>query len=149
MGSAVDFLWRLNQEYGSRLTRARSYLDLLEPLVFERGAPDDVLTLLAHMRAHLDVLRDDHHAWRYTYYYDSADTKRVVQSPAAVRRALLSFSKMRAAQEAQLNELTSTLYNFPRPEPVITNVPNGDLWELLYAAVHDLVTFTGDLIDAV
>ncbi len=149
MSASGDFLWRLNHEYGSRLTRARSYLDLLEPLARARGASPAALDLLDHTRVLLESVHDEHRAWRYTYFYDSHENKRVVQSPTAIRRALISFSQMRAAQENELNDLVGAFINLPRPEPVITGVPNTDLWELLYAAVYELVTFTGDLLDAV
>jgi hypothetical protein len=140
---SADTLWRLNQEYGNRLSKARTYLELLEQLVSERGGGDeDLYAALQYIRAHLNGLKEEYRGWRYTYFYETADTKRMVQSESAIRRAISAFARMRTRHEQYLNELFGALDTIQRPHPEITTVPpNGDLWEMLRFALFDLLDF--------
>ncbi len=144
MFASTEFLWRLNREYVNRLARARNYLDLLEQLVIERGGADAqvVLPTLQYTRTHLDSLSEEHRGWCYAYFYESLDSKRMVQSPRAVRRALANFQQMRERQERYFLNLARLLYDLPRPASSITRVPNGDLWEMMQRSLRDLIDFT-------
>ena len=147
MIASADSLWRLNQEYGNRLAKARTYLDLLEELMMDRGSSTDEISLsaLQFTRAHLNGLKEEYRAWRYTYFYEAADTKRMVQSMGAVRRAVSAFARMRTRHETYLNSLFDALDQIPRPNPDVTTVPNGDLWEMLRFALYDLLDFSSYL----
>ncbi len=144
MFASAEFLWRVNQEYVNRLTRARNYLDLLEQLMVERGS-DDVrhrfLPTLRFTRLHLASLSEEHRDWCYTYFYESPDSKRMVHAPSAVRRALSNFQLMRERQANAFEDVAALLYELPRPASYITHVPNGDLWEMLQRSLRDLVRF--------
>ncbi len=139
---SADTLWRLNQEYGNRLSKARTYLDLLEQLVVERGSNEEILlAALQFTRAHLNGLKEEYRGWRYTYFYEAADTKRMVQTQSAVRRAISAFARMRTRHENYLNELFDALDTIPRPLAEMTTVPTGDLWEMLRFSLYDLLDF--------
>ena len=142
MFSSVEFLWRLNREYVNRVVKARNYLGLLEYLILKRGAAEtqaQVLMTLQFARAHLTQLTDEHRGWCYAYFYESAETKRMVQTPEAVHDALVSFRRMREQHQDYLHELHGKIVALPRPESNVTHVPNGDLWEMVRAALHDLI----------
>lgn len=142
MFASAEFLWRVNQEYVNRLTRARNYLDLLEQLLVERGSPEvqrRLLPTLQYTAVHLDSVSDEHRDWCYTYFYESPDSKRIVHSPSAVRRALSNFQQMRERQEQAFRDAADQLRRLPRPAPYITRVPNGDLWEMMQHSLRDLV----------
>ena len=143
MGMSADILWWLNQEYVNRLARAHTYFDLLERLLLERSDVDwdELRLVLASARAHLDSLKEAHRGWRYTYFYESADTKRMVQTPPAVRRAFAALAAMHAGYEHDLHVLYNALDALPRPENHVTRVPQGDLWEMTQVALHDLLDF--------
>ena len=143
MGLSADVLWWLNQEYINRLARAHTYLDLLERLLLERSDVDqnELRLVLGSVRAHLDSLKEAHRGWRYTFFYESADTKRMVQTPPAVRRAFAALAAMHAFYERDLHDLYRTLDALPRPEDHVTRVPQGDLWEMTQVALHDLLDF--------
>lgn len=140
---SAESLWRLNQEYGKRLSKARTYFELLEQLVLERGENDEILlAALQFMRAHLNGLKEEYRGWRYTYFYETADNRRMVQTEGAIRRAVSAFARMRTRHERYLNDLFDALDAIPRPHPEITNVPpNGDLWEMTRFALYDLLDF--------
>jgi len=147
MIASAESLWRLNQEYGHRLAKARTYLDLLEELMTDRsGSADEIIvSALQFTRAHLNGLKEEYRAWRYTYFYEAADTKRMVQTTGAIRRAVASFARMRTRHETYLNSLFDTLDQIPRPSPDVTTVPNGDLWEMMRFALYDLLDFSSYL----
>lgn len=148
MLASAEFLWRINQEYVNRLAKARNYLDLLEQLVLERSeteTQDQLVPTLQFTRAHLKNLSEEQRGWRYAYFYESPDTKRVVQTSNAVQRALSSFGDMFERHRHYFSDLAALLYNLPRPAPYITHVPNGDLWEMVRFALNDLVDFSNDL----
>ena len=142
MRSSAEILWRLNREYVTRLAKARTYLDLLENRVVQRGAGETQAQLLPTLqvaRTRLNQLSEAHRGWCYTYFYESPETKRMVQSSQAVDRALSSFDNMRAQQSSSFDDLAERLYALPRPAPMITRIPSGDLWEMTQLALHDLV----------
>ncbi len=148
MLASAETLWRSNQEYVNRLLRARNYLDLLEQLVIERGSAreqDELLPALQYTGAHLNSLSEEHRGWCYAYFYDSPDTKRIVQTPGALRRAVSSFGHMYERHHAYFYDLEALLDDLPRPPVQVTRVPNGDLWEMVQIALHDLVDFNDQL----
>ncbi len=143
---SAEFLWRLNQEYINRLARARSYLDLLEQMLVGSAADDtDVFLTLQNMRVYLDDLSEEHRLWCYREFYESPQSKRVVQTARAVRRALASFGQMRERHRLDLGELAAQLDGLPRPAPDVTHVPTGDLWDMVLLALADLADFSPSL----
>lgn len=142
---SAETLWRLNQEYGNRLAKARTYYELLDQLVTERGGIADderLMAVLQYMGAHLNGLKEEYRGWRYTYFYETADTKRMVQSESAIRRAISAFARMRTRHEQYLTELFGALDTIRRPDPLITTVPpNGDLWDMTRYALYELLDF--------
>ena len=148
MHPSAEFLWRLNQEYVSRLVKARNYLGLLEDMIVQRGEPDmqtQLLPLLQVARARLNQLSEAHRGWCYTYFYESPESKRMVQSSQAVTRALSSFDHLREQQSRSFDHLAQRLYDLPHPAPMLTRLPNGDLWEMARHALHDLVDLNPSL----
>jgi hypothetical protein len=147
MLASPEFLWRLNQEYVNRLARARTYLDLLEKLIYERSgeSEEQILSALEFTRVHLNSLNEEHREWRYTFFYDSPETRRMVQSPREIRRAVTTFSQMQERHKVYFDDLVLLLEQLPRPETDMTSIPAGDLWELMQYAVNDLVDFSGNL----
>lgn len=143
MGMSADILWWLNQEYINRLARAHTYLDLLERLLVERSDVDqeELRPVLGAVRTQLDSLKEAHRSWRYSYFYESADTKRMVQTSPAVRRAFAALASMHADHERDLNDLYNALDALPRPENHVTRVPQGDLWDMTQVALQDLLDF--------
>ncbi len=148
MLASAEILWRVNQDYVNRLAKAHNYLDLLEQLVLERGeveTQDQLLPTLQFTRAHLISLSDEQRLWRNSYFYESPDSKRVVQSSNAIQRALTSFGAMFERHRHYFSDLAALVSNLPRPAPYVTHVPNGDLWEMVRFAFNDLVDFSNDL----
>jgi hypothetical protein len=144
--SAADQLWRVNNEYRKRLGKVERYVDLLEQLMVARaiGSGDSlmaVLEVLQYAHGELNALEEEHRGWRYRYFYDSSDSKRMVQDDADINRALAHFSQMRPIHEQRLYAVYTALVNTPRPDPDITAFPSGDLWELLHFAFDDLAAF--------
>lgn len=143
MSTLADVLWRLNNEYRKRLAMAQTYLDLLEQLVLMQNAERQAHTVAAvrYARECVEAMTEAHRQWRQRYYYESNDSKRMVQADRAINQALARFSQMRTQQEHYLHELYTTLNNIPRPDPKITRVPNGDLWLLTQSAINNLIGF--------
>jgi hypothetical protein len=143
MSSSPDLLWRVNHEYQKRLTQVVTYLNLLEQIILLQNGDDQLRTLAALQYAleQVEIVAQEHRTWRYKYYYESADTKRIVQSPSAVHRALSRFSRMRMQHEQLLNNLRALLDHVQRPDPHITRVPTGDLWVMTEFAINDLQGF--------
>jgi hypothetical protein len=65
----------------------------------------------------------------------------MVQEDKAVNQALARFSRMHSQHEAQLYNLYNLLNESVRPDPLLTRVPTGDLWEMTGYALNDLITF--------
>jgi hypothetical protein len=141
--SPRTLLWRLNQEYIKRLASARTYLGLLLELVSTRGSEldADLPPLLAYTHDTLTRLHDEHRHWRYTYFYESSETKRVVQSERALHRAMAQFSLMRTRHDRLLREMTVLYDAVPAPPPDATSVVNANLWGLFRTALDDLLHF--------
>lgn len=142
MTSAADLLWRVNNEYQKRLQQTRTYLGLLEQLMLMQHADGGTLAVLRSALNQVDVLLQEHRAWRHHYYYESLDTRRMVQSHGAINQALAHFSRMRTRHERELQHLHGLLVHLQRPDPVLTRVPNGDLWTMAEFAVQDLSSFS-------
>ncbi len=70
----------------------------------------------------------------------------MVQTTGAVRRALLNFGSMCERHNANLNEVIDLLADAPRPDPTVTRVTGGDLWELMQVALVELVDFSNQVI---
>jgi hypothetical protein len=149
MSPSADVLWRLNNEYRKRLAQAQTYLDLLEQLVLMQNGERQTHTLAAlrYSRDCVEAMTEAHRQWRQRYYYESDESKRMVQEVRQINQALARFAQMRTQQDHFLNELYATLNNIPRPDPKITRVPNGDLWLLAQSAINNLVGFEDYLAD--
>ncbi|MEP7291386.1 MAG: hypothetical protein ABI835_06360 [Chloroflexota bacterium] len=148
MPPSAELLWRLNREYVNRLVKARNYLGLLEHVVLTRSAEETRTRLLPTLqitRDRLNQLSEAHRGWCYAYFYESAESKRMVQNAQAVRRALNSFGHMRAQNGGSFDDLAATLYELPRPAPAVTRLPNGDLWEMVQVALYDLINLDASL----
>jgi hypothetical protein len=143
MSNPADLLWRVNSEYQKRLTQVVTYLNLLEQIVLMQDGDNQMRTLAALQYAleQVEVLAQEHRTWRYKYYYESADSKRMVQAPGAIHHALARFSRMRMRHEQELNNLHSLLDHVQRPDPRVTRVPTGDLWVMTEFAINDLRGF--------
>lgn len=143
MDTHADVLWRLNNEYRKRLAQAQNYLELLEQLVAvncgEQAA--DTLNVLQHAQDQVSELVSEHRTWRYSFYYESPDTKRMVHDDRAIHQALARFSRMRSQHEQRLFDLYNILFQIPRPDPRMTRVPTGDLWSMTEFALNDLIIF--------
>lgn len=142
MTTASDLLWRVNNEYQKRLKQTRTYLGLLEQLMLIQHQDGTSLAMLRGALDQVDVLLEEHRTWRHDYYYESADTKRMVQSHGAINQALAHFSRMRTRHERELQQLNTLLIRLQRPDPKLTRVPNGDLWVMAEFAVQDLSRFS-------
>lgn len=143
MAVATHILWSVNNEYRKRLSQAQTLLNLLEQvLLMQRDARQEhTLAALAYVREQIDIMTEEHRRWRHQFYYESLDTRRMVQDSRAIDHALSRFSRMRTAQERQLQDIYSLVYDLPRPDPGVTAVPNGDLWTMTQYALQDLLTF--------
>lgn len=143
MDTQADVLWRLNNEYRKRLSQAQNYLELLEQLVAVNGGQQAANTLDALQYAQNQVreLVNEHRDWRYTFYYESSITKRMVHDAHAIHQALARFSRMRSLHEQRLFDLYNILFQIPRPDPRLTRVPTGDLWSMTEFALNNLIIF--------
>lgn len=141
MTTPSDLLWRINNEYQKRLKQTKTYLSLLEQLVIAQGGDGRTLAALHDALNQIERLNDEHRDWRYRYYYESLDTRRMVQSVNAVHQALAHFSRMHARHQRALGHIQSLLIHLQRPDPTITRVPTGDLWQMTEHALIDLNLF--------
>jgi hypothetical protein len=143
MDAQADLLWRINNEYHKRLSQALTLVDLLEQMLrsCDNEHQPNVLAFLDHARAVVDSLVEELRVWRYHYYYESPETKRMVQTERAINQALARFNRLRAQQGPYLADLYTTLYDLPRPDPSLTHVPKGDLWIMTLYAIYDLLSF--------
>lgn len=156
---SADVLWQLNNEYTQRLSRARTALEMVGRLLndrvgslLERGedtpdkrAAEQLLAVLGYCHDRLTILNEEHRDWRYRYFYESPDSKRVVQDDLAVNQAIARFSRMRAKHERVLKELDMLIDAVPQPESTMTTVSLGDLWTILRNAIENLLSF-GDFM---
>jgi hypothetical protein len=156
MSRINERIWRLNQEYVRRLANARTVLGLLESLLTSNlatyGLDDGWSTteaewtvLLRDAADALNQLHEAHRTWRYDYFYESPDTRRVVQDRAAVAKATVYFEHLLRAYESRLELVSRMLRVLPRPDPHWTTVPQGDLWSLFETAVDDLRSFKHEI----
>ena len=141
MKTPADVLWRINNEYRKRLEQARTYLNILEQLVLTQHPDEYILAALQQALAQVEQMIGEHRHWRYNYYYDSADSQRMVQNHGAINQALTQFARMRTRHEHELQLIHLRLYHLQRPDPAITSVPVGDLWQLSQFALQDLSGF--------
>lgn len=140
---SAQSLWRLNHEYNQRLSRARNYVALLERLVIARSVDEQpqLMAALGYIRDQLDAIYDEHRQWRYHYFYNSPENKRMVHHERDVGRAMTQFARMRVDHERNLNGLCTALADYPPPEPYVTAVPHGDLWQMMLDALEALLGF--------
>lgn len=141
MDNPADQLWRINYEYQRRLQQTRTYLTLLEQLALSRGADAQALNMLHRVRMDVEILAEEHRNWRYQYYYESLDTRRMVHTEREINQALMNFSLMRGRHDHALQDLRQLLSQVQRPHPSVTRVPTGDLWTMTESAMHDLSGF--------
>lgn len=139
----ADMLWRLNNEYRKRLSQAQTLLDLLEQLLMvqDDNRAFEIIETLQQARHELVMLTEEHRNWRHHFYYDSLETRRMVQDNRAVNKALARFSRMRSQHERRVYEVYNALAQLPRPDARMTRVPNGDLWVMVQYALNDLIVF--------
>lgn len=143
MPAAADLLWRLNNEYRRRISQASTCLNLLEQLVMLQEADDQLRTLAALRYAadQIELMEEEARRWRHRYYYETLETRRMVQADDAVHHALDRFSRMRADHERRMDDLIRLFDHVQRPSPDITAVPTGDLWVMTTYALDDLRGF--------
>ena len=143
----ADMLWRLNNEYRKRLSQAQTLLDLLEQLLMvqDDNSAFETIESLQQARHELVMLTEEHRNWRHHFYYDSLESRRMVQDNRAVNKALARFSRMRSQHERRVYEVYNILAQLPRPDVRMTRVPNGDLWVMVQYALNDLIVF-GDYV---
>jgi hypothetical protein len=142
MSRINERIWRLNQEYVRRLASARTVLGLDDDYP---SAEAEWTALLRDAADALDQLHEAHRTWRYDYFYESPDTRRVVQDRAAVAKATVYFEHLLRAYESRLEMVSRMLRILPRPDPRWTTVPQGDLWSLFENAVDDLRSFNREI----
>ena len=101
---SAQSLWRLNHEYNQRLSRARNYVALLERLVIARNLDEQpqLMAALGYIRDQLDTIHEQHRDWRYHYFYNSPENKRMVHQEREVGRAMTQFARMRVDHERNL-----------------------------------------------
>ena len=141
MTRPTDLLWRTNNEYRKRLEQAKTYFNLLEQLVLMQNADEHLMVALQQALMQVDQMIAEHRQWRYRYYYASTSTQRMVQTHDAVNRALVQFNKLRVRHEQELQSIRAMLHHLQRPDPIVTRVPSGDLWQLGEVALQDLSGF--------
>lgn len=143
MNAPADVLWRANNEYRRRLAQVATYLNLLEQLVLQDSLGQaHTLAALRHALEEVEAMIAEHRDWRYRYYYESANTRRMVQDTDAVHQALARFSRMRARHDRRLARLRALLDQLPPPHPQVTQVATGsDLWAMAQFALNDLGRF--------
>jgi len=142
MSDDGQLLWRINNEYRLRLTKAQNTLNLLVQILQLRTDESyDVLESLYTAQRHLAAMGEEHRSWRYRHYYESGDERRMVQDKRSIERALAAFSRMYSQQQHLVHEIWQSMDLLPRPAAFLTSVPNGDLWELTTRSLIDLATF--------
>ena len=146
MSAPADVLWRVNNEYRKRLAQVRTYLELLEQMMYtsaDRQSEEYERTLAALRYAleQIDQMIEEHRVWRYSYYYETPESKRMIQSTGAINRALARFTRLRTQHERRLQSIHSLINHLQRPDPLLTRVPNGDLWLMTQFAIDDLNQF--------
>ena len=150
MQAANHTLWRVNNEYRKRLSQAETLLNLLEQvLLMQRDDQQEhTLAAIAYVREQIDIITQEHRHWRHNFYYESLETRRMVQDNRSVDRALTRFSRMRSNQDRRLQDIYGLIYGLPRPDPSVTTIPTGDLWTMTQYAIEDLVMFDNYLSEA-
>ena len=147
MSEDSELLWRVNNEYRSRLTHASRSLELLIQLLHSRAdaSLEPTLASLFAIDDALAHIADDHRDWRYRSFYTSPEDRRMVQGPRAVQRALAGFSRMQTKHQPTLIAIWDMIANLPRPDLMLTTVANGDLWAVARQAIDELVSFSNFL----
>jgi hypothetical protein len=145
MTESADLLWHVNNEYRRRLSKARKYLELLDQLLLVRRGSDETLVLetLRYAQAQVGALGEEHRGWRYAFFYETPEQKRMVQNERAVLRALAHFNRMSGRHRQQISEIQYALATIQRPNSDFTLIPGGDLWEMMQFALNDLADFLG------
>ena len=156
---AEEVLWQLNNEYTQRLSRARTALELVGRLMNERvgallenstdspdkRAAEQLLAVLGYCHDRFATIHDEFRDWRYRYFYESPDSRRVVQDDDAINQAIARFARLRSKHERVLKELDMLIDALPQPEANMTSVSLGDLWTMLRGAINNLLSF-GDFM---
>ncbi len=148
-----DALWEINNEYRKRLSLLMGHMKLLEQLLKMQGNAEPALrAAIRRVRATLEEMDADHHDWRHCYFYQAPEgdnRRRMVTSPEAVQLALRTFSAMFSDHLHELDRVTATMADLPRPAPAMTRVIKGsDLWEMCLDGVEALTTYDHFVHDA-
>ena len=145
MTTSASLLWQINHQYRQRLSKVRKYLDLLEQLMLARHGETEtpVLETLRYARSQVGALGEEHRGWRYAYFYETAEQKRMVHDERDVLRALAHFNRMSNRHRRQLSEVQYALATIERPSSDFTLVPGGDLWVMMEYALGDVAEFLG------
>lgn len=150
MRAANHMLWRVNNEYRKRLSQAETLLNLLEQvLLMQRdNRQEHTLTAISYVRQQIDIITEEHRHWRHNFYYESLETRRMVQDNRSIDQALARFNRMRSSHDRRLQDIYGLIYGLPRPDPSVTTLPTGDLWTMTQYAIEDLVMFDNYLNEA-
>ncbi|MCC6616233.1 MAG: hypothetical protein IT320_22365 [Anaerolineae bacterium] len=145
MSEDAQLLWRINNEYRLRLTRAQNSIELLLQLLLTRAdaSVQDAVDVVYSTQQHLVTLIQEHREWRYRFFYASSAERRMVQEDRDVYRALAGFSRMQAAHQRALSDIWHLFGGVHRPASFFTTVANGDLWDVAHQAIADLSEFEG------
>lgn len=145
MSEDAQLLWRINNEYRRRLTRAQNSVELLLQLLLTRAdaSVQDAVDVVYSTQQHLITLVHEHRDWRYRFFYDSSSERRMVHEDRDVYRALAGFSRMQGAHQRILSDIWHLLGSVHRPAAFFTTVANGDLWDVAHQAIADLSQFEG------
>jgi hypothetical protein len=102
-----------------------------------------VLETLHYAQAQVSALSEEHRGWRYAYFYETAEQKRMVQNERDILRALAHFNRMSSRHRQLLYEIQYALETVQRPNRGYTIIPGGDLWDLMQYALSDMADFLG------
>jgi hypothetical protein len=140
--SASDLLWQLNGEYRKRLTLAYNTLALLEGHLRQLNADSSACETLRWAAEQINTAEQEHRQWRHTYYYESPESKRMVQDERGVAQALSIFHRLRQRHTEQFGQVSDALGTLDRPPPPQTLSSSGeDLWARAEQAFGDLQRF--------
>jgi len=135
----MELLWRLNTSYSQRLGKARSRLELLSQLLAERGADPTTVEAIEVVLRECYQIYEEYQRWRFTYFYESPEDRRIVQGLPGLNRALAQFARLRQRHALRASQITAHL-SYYRPSVAWTTIPQGDLWMLTTQAFSELQT---------
>lgn len=137
--ATMELLWRLNKSYSQRLGKARSRLELLSHLLTDRQADHVTHEVVEVVLRECGQIYEEYQRWRFTYFYESPEDKRMVQDLTGLGRALAQFARMRQRHAQRASQITAHLNHY-RPPAAWTTIAQGDLWTLTAQAFSELQT---------